>query len=248
MSTIRIPKTVEAAVGTLNGLGALLTAKEWERAAILAAFVVPDKGNGNRRESDGSGESASAFARRGVAGLRDATTVLRYVAAWEALGVGRPTPGETFNIEMLPPWEAAAPRSKVDDFEPGAQKIQDVKNNPAAVAKALGDPKFRKRVEEKRAEMRVLPPSDRSKLPKVPRSLAWLTVEGSIGGAQRQLREALEEMRGREPFAGDDLEVLLEGIARLRDYVDLLAASVSGDSGTDWDADFRRLVSEGETS
>ena len=88
------PATVSPAVTVptldeLTGLSRLLTATDWEKAAIVAAFVESDAGHGKRPILDVS-ESAKAFAARKIAGLSSATTVLRYVAAWTEAGQQTP--------------------------------------------------------------------------------------------------------------------------------------------------------------
>jgi hypothetical protein len=100
---IAIPASVEDAVAALGGIESLLTAKDWERAAIVAAFVQPGAGQGTSFRSERSLESAGEFARRGIAGLTSAATVLRYVSAWMDANEGeRPEPGTEVELPLTP--------------------------------------------------------------------------------------------------------------------------------------------------
>jgi len=103
MTSITIPKTIDDAAGVLGGLDELITAKEWHRAAIVAAFVELDSGHGGRKETRKSArfESSRAFARRGIHGLRSENTVARYAKAWLDK-YARPTPGTEVSLPSIP--------------------------------------------------------------------------------------------------------------------------------------------------
>lgn len=85
----------------LDGVARLLTASDWEKAAIVAAHVTLDAGHGKRREFAVS-YSASGFARLGFAGLTTKDTVVRYVKAWTDTGRPPPTPGEGVELPTVP--------------------------------------------------------------------------------------------------------------------------------------------------
>lgn len=78
---IQIPASVEDAVLGLKGLGELVTASEWERAAIVWAFTYEGK-NQNRACTDLCKRSLSDFAKLGIAGLESRNTVAKYRKAW----------------------------------------------------------------------------------------------------------------------------------------------------------------------
>lgn len=82
----RIPATIKDAVNQLNGLGDLLTAKEWERAAIVYAFTRDGTGRDNaiRSETTTDGYTARQFADLGITGLKSDATVRIYRKAWQA--------------------------------------------------------------------------------------------------------------------------------------------------------------------
>lgn len=84
MSTITTPATIKEAVAELDGIGTLLTATEWHRAAIVATFVRLDEGHGGRLEMGKTAHflSARAFAELGIRGLRSHHTVVHYVECW----------------------------------------------------------------------------------------------------------------------------------------------------------------------
>lgn len=137
-----IPASIEEATEALAGVERLLTAKRWERAAIVAAFVHPDLGNGGREEAVSSDhlESARTFARRGITGLKSHVTVSEYAQRWLAVRP-RPVPGQSIDLDGLPEWESPSPGSK--------SKADDIRTQPGAVATAMADPEFAAKVAER---------------------------------------------------------------------------------------------------
>lgn len=111
---IHIPASIEDAVSKLNGLERLLTATEWEKAAIVAAFVTLD-GTPGPKSSASSSRSLTApeFAALGITGLKSKDTVRRYVAAWESTGLPKPTPGSDVELPTVPFPEA--PKKPAED-------------------------------------------------------------------------------------------------------------------------------------
>jgi hypothetical protein len=105
---ITIP-TVDELNDTLVRLDRLLTAKHWERAAIVFAFTTDDR-NGCRPDLAGNSArfplSPTEFARLGFAGLRDRETVARYRQAWQsAVDAGdakEVSPGDAVELPDLP--------------------------------------------------------------------------------------------------------------------------------------------------
>ena len=126
MPKITIPRTIGAAERKLNSLGELATATEWERAAIVAAYVKPRAGQGRRQPLSiptEVGVSAKAFADLGIHGLTSHGTVLLYVNAWlnildeDGNIVGqrqRPEPGKSVEIPTEP-WPPT--RTGTDGYE-----------------------------------------------------------------------------------------------------------------------------------
>lgn len=135
---VQIPASVDEAVDKLGSLGKLLTAKEWERAAILAAFVEVRETTGRPAETRGTPrfENPRQFAKRGIVGLRDDKTVARYVKAWmNEVGV-RPVSGTEVTLPTTP---FPSDSYTGSDTGKGSQVEAVVKSNAPAVAKALAD-------------------------------------------------------------------------------------------------------------
>jgi hypothetical protein len=158
MTTVHIPDSLDEAVTELGAIGKIVTAREWERAAILATYVEPGEGQGartSRTTAQGGLVSARAFARHGIHGLRSENTVLRYVQNWLDERP-RPTPGETVDLDGLPDWppDHENPARNITGEErrdrlikqaeadgTGASKVLDIASNPKAMAAAIkGDP------------------------------------------------------------------------------------------------------------
>ncbi|HTF54798.1 MAG TPA: hypothetical protein VK735_45770 [Pseudonocardia sp.] len=107
MTTIKIPTAGELEAG-LQGLERLLTAKEWERAAIVHAFTRND-GKGRPEKMSDSGHfpaTVADFAKLGFAGLKKRATVATYRKRWqEAIEAGlAPSvqPGDEIELPNLP--------------------------------------------------------------------------------------------------------------------------------------------------
>jgi hypothetical protein len=112
MTIITIPRSREDMVSRLTGIQRLLTATQWEKAAILAAFVRisergGDRGNqhtGGKVKSDSATLTPDEFAALGIAGLRSKNTIVRYVRRWIATTRPIPKPGDQVDLDGLPDW------------------------------------------------------------------------------------------------------------------------------------------------
>lgn len=105
MPRITIPASIEEATSNLNGLGSLLQAKEWQRAAIVYAFTERGAPGPKGDRPDTGAISIREFARLGIVGLSKQDTVAEYRKAWEsAMADGAPDvkPGDTISIPNLP--------------------------------------------------------------------------------------------------------------------------------------------------
>jgi hypothetical protein len=104
---IQVPASLDEAISNLNGLAALLTAKQWERAAIVYAFTEPGSG-GPRTGHDQDQLSFREFADLNIAGLRSKSRVQAYRGAWQAAidrgGAKVINPGDATSLPELP-WE-----------------------------------------------------------------------------------------------------------------------------------------------
>ncbi len=106
--SIRIPASLDEAKASLNGLGALLTAKQWERAAIVYAFTEPGNGQGRQQPLTEFRQrlSIAAFAELGITGLRNREQVSNNRKAWQsAIDDGQAVavqPGDDVELPNLP--------------------------------------------------------------------------------------------------------------------------------------------------
>jgi hypothetical protein len=83
MSRIQIPETIEAATTALNGIDTLLTAKGWERSAIVWAFTYEEGSNWWSASANAGKLTCEEFAALGIHGLSSAPTVLRIRRYWQ---------------------------------------------------------------------------------------------------------------------------------------------------------------------
>lgn len=86
---ITIPATTDELRSSLDGLGKLLTAKQWERAAIVYAWTSDDTPQGPRRSVARTSHtrlSFREFSELGIAGLRSKDTVALYHRTWRDNG------------------------------------------------------------------------------------------------------------------------------------------------------------------
>lgn len=82
-----IPSTLDEVKEHLNGLGKLVTAKEWERAAIVWAWTAPREFGANQHTQGVNSDtlSFSAFAALGIVGLRSKNSVAHYHSRWQSI-------------------------------------------------------------------------------------------------------------------------------------------------------------------
>jgi hypothetical protein len=156
-TTVAIPATIEEAVGALNGIDALLTAKGWERAAIVYAFTY-DTGGG-RPKSDGNPSllTLTDFANLGIAGLTTRETVALYRNAWLEKGDPNISPGDTVTLptSKFPPREDTNFGSRVS---PAKAKDTVAGWTPeakaAAVEQLITDPEVEEKLTDELANVR----------------------------------------------------------------------------------------------
>lgn len=141
MTIITIPRSREDMVSRLTGIQRLLTATQWEKAAILAAFVELSEHGGDRKsikmQKHLDRMSTEEFASLGVAGLRHKNTVRRYVRRWIATTRPIPKPGEQVDLDGLPEWETEVveaqqpePRKQVqEESSPEQERVDEAWQN-----------------------------------------------------------------------------------------------------------------------
>ena len=124
---IRIPTEIAVLRERLNGLGRLLTARKWERAAIVYAFTEPGEiGRGRWYKPDPPRMHIREFAAQGFVGLTTNKAVSRYRDAWvKAIDNGWAAPVKAGQLVRLPdkpfpPWPYAP------EFGPGNVTVTEV--------------------------------------------------------------------------------------------------------------------------
>lgn len=164
---ITIPMSLDGIVADLNGIGALLTAKEWHRAALVYAITkrpgkgtyVADLGNDN---SIISKISCEEFARLGITGLSHHMTVAVYHDAWQfAINAGEAKPVNLGDEVELPsmPWPPTDPRTgsfqqrivtQVRNAEPEtrAQIACELLSEPEVAEQVVADNQVREVIED----------------------------------------------------------------------------------------------------
>ena len=137
-----IPATIEEAVSSLGALGKLLTATQWEKAAIVFAFTY----DGEQEVSASGHLTISAFADRKIHGLAKRSTVSRYRAMWKQGGTDSGlTPGSTYTLPVDPDgalWDAGIADLPASGGRPHGNGVQDAaeiieNRGAAAVIEAL---------------------------------------------------------------------------------------------------------------
>lgn len=208
---VTIPASIDDAIGKLEGIESLLTAKGWERAAIVYAFTEErPAGNQPRQMANSRHLSISDFADLGIAGLRTRDTVRRYRNAWIA-GGGDPNikPGD--NVELpegdFPP-EKRQPRIEVSpgsspDTAVQAIKTMNLEQRTAALRALVSDDAI---AGERKAEAVLLAMSDQYVTEEVATFIASSPV------AMRRLEKAMRTKRNREiPEIERTTETLSDG-------------------------------------
>jgi hypothetical protein len=156
-TTVAIPATIEEAVGALNGIDALLTAKGWERAAIVYAFTEDGQGNNQHRRKTVNALTISEFADLGIAGLTTRETVALYRNAWLEKGDPNISPGDTVTLptSKFPPREDTNFGARVS---PAMAKNTVAGWSPEAKAEAvkalIADPDVEEKLTDELAQVR----------------------------------------------------------------------------------------------
>jgi hypothetical protein len=153
MTSIIIPASITEAKRELNSLEALLTAKEWQRAAIVAAFVRPQQGRrtDTSERSFGSPLCIEDFVDLGIKGLASAPTVRRYLQAWLEVKKTHPKPASKVTLPNLP-WppeeKSLGSRTSADPDRAVEQVIE--KHGIEAIVKAVAKPEIAAAVARRR--------------------------------------------------------------------------------------------------
>ncbi len=155
MNTIQIPETIEEVKGRLGGIERLLTAKEWERAAIVYAWTY-EPGSGRTipgKMSDPTLYTVREFTNLGIQGLRGTNAVYRYRRAWEEAirqhGVAPVSPGDEAELPKAPFPENTDLAGNVNERSIVERVTADPELAKAVVRQAIeSSPEVSKSVEE----------------------------------------------------------------------------------------------------
>lgn len=139
--TILIPNTIAEARESLGGIGRLLTAKQWERAAIVYAFTK-EVGRGGNHGNDGNPALTIAeFAGHKIVGLSTREQVTAYRAAWQAaIDAGKAEPVQPGDVIEPPAMDWKESFGSPSDQTPAVQERvtrQVLRDRPEAVADAI---------------------------------------------------------------------------------------------------------------
>ncbi len=237
--TLLIPASLESATERLVSIDGLVTAKEWQRAAIVAAFVEPRSGEGRPLQSTVKSDSflsPGQFAALNIAGLRSINTVRRYHDAWMRDGRQRPVPGEPVPLpdEPFPVVERAAPVEPALPV-PAARPPTGATTSPDGPERAQPAPTW----PEDRSE-RVAANPEAYK----PRSEAeeakgnWDVMHAVMAAAEKA--EAAARVAGRtgEPINEHGRTIITAKIHKIRNACDFLESWLTGGgidrALTDW--------------
>lgn len=191
MMKITVPASIDEAQDRLGSLGKLLTATEWEKAAIVASFVE-EPGQGARTDLATSSQvmSPHQFATLGIVGLKSKDTVRRYVNAWMDQVGTAPKPGHEIDLPNV-----EFPQTSVTkDTERGAQKVQDIRNNITATAKALDDESTAEKVVSK------MTPDARRKVAKALNENLDPEFQAMLDRSEKAREERLSATGGVDPI------------------------------------------------
>lgn len=154
MTKITIPTEGEFQ-DRLSGLEQLLTATQWERAAIVYAFTEPGEGQGALRGPRAVKFpcSMAQFAQIGIKGLQSDRTVRdyrqRYADAVKAGEQPIAVPGKTINVNTELDWEPTGHTSAAATNRPFTQQVAEAKRlleDPQVAREVLAEPKVAKAV------------------------------------------------------------------------------------------------------
>ena len=141
-----MPRTLNAAIGRLDGIQGLLTAKEFEASSIVWCFTRAEgRGRPSTESKMSHGEqlTISEFAKLGIKGLSGRPAVTAYRKAWQdAIDAGHADevrPGQKVRIPNIP-WEST--RTGTDGYstpEGARQTLKKIteKHGPGIVGGAL---------------------------------------------------------------------------------------------------------------
>lgn len=233
----RVPETIE-------GVKTLLTARKWDKAAIVWSYVQGQEGRGGDTRST-NGKSAigkytpSEFAALGIAGLRSHHTVREYWQRWQdAIDSGHAQPVAPGDEIVAPDldWPPTGHNHGVDEgMREDATDEQKIKAAEKLIERLPEDAKSKIALGVLREKHGEAPPPEKKqpkeeKKPLIPvLSIGCRTVD-----MKQKAREIVAMLRNC-PFSESDAQLIIPEVRAIRDGLDLIISGL--ESGTaDWDA------------
>lgn len=252
MTNIVIPATIDAAKESLAGLDGLITAKEWERAAIVYAFTrdgIPGEGGPGRQDGTSTILLPSEFAALGVAGLRSDKTVRRHRKAWQdAIDAGEAEdvfPGNKVTLPNLAWGEIYVSERREDGrtSEGGTvelpqtkdpEKLRDHFTQHPDSAQRIADalpPRTRSaiadQVQHQRTQQVQVATGQRDSRPEAPNASRARTIADFIGSASTNLQLALRNIPDGN-LTDSERTWLGERLGDVQGLVDRISDGLSG--------------------
>ena len=97
-----IPDSIDGIKLKLDGLGGLLVASEWYRAATVNAWIKKGKNQYDVPDENSSTITINQFLKLKIKGLTSKDSVRHYYEAWERTGLPRPIPGDEVSLPDIP--------------------------------------------------------------------------------------------------------------------------------------------------
>jgi len=247
MTNITIPDTIDAAKESLAGLDGLITAKKWERAAVVWAFSEPQQG---RRNFDGNPTKLSIadFAALQIQGLTTRETVGRYWKAWQdAIDLGKAEdvfPGNRVTLPDLA-WGEVYISERREEGRTGSggtvelpqtkdpEKLRDHFTQHPDSAQRIADalpPRTRSQiadqVQHQRTQVTQAAMSERNPHPEAPDASRARTIADFIGSASTNLQLALRNIPDGN-LTEDERVWLGERLGGVQELVDHISDGLS---------------------
>ena len=241
MSKFKIPASIDRATSSLTTLDGLVTASEWQRAAIVFAFVTPQQGS-RTSASSRKGLSVGDFIALGVRGLTTYDSVRRYRSAWQAAidagQVRAVAPGDDVVLPELPfpPHAELAPSERADALAEaavaegaGVRSTQQIATHlPALRAAIRADPKVAAAAREALDQRQDVPtPSPRQSSP----AREGLELLADFRALHKTLASILDRILGGSALiVPTERDALLAEVQWLRNALDHVESGLASDS------------------
>lgn len=255
MAHIAIPASIEGARKELEGIESLLTAKGWERAAIVYAFTEPQQGKRTSTNSRGGPMTIQAFSDLGINGLKTIDSVRKYRNEWEqavkrgetkesAPGMKVKLPDRDFPPTRTGTNGVSTPegaRKRVQEMTPDAKKaaadelLKDEENvTPEDIGKSVSERSDSLVVETQVTETRekkTKKAESKAKKKKKDPDDEYVRIDRWLSKGQRELRRVLEE--GPYELSAEGIELILADVQELRGMLDYIELMIQGKTTID---------------